>query len=149
MSSYIMNLIYPAYFCPYRQNKGGYTVEVSDLPACVSEGDSLTDSILMATDAVSGWALGGLEDGKDVPKVSPIESLRSKPGDFVNILVLDMDAYTENMIKSGSKKSYKSRMAQYFCRKEPYQFFAGASEFSNHHLSVTTKSLNVCFSSFS
>lgn len=94
MSSYVMNLIYPAYFCPYKQNKGGYTVEVSDLPACVSEGDSLTDSILMATDAVSGWALGGLEDGKDVPKVSPIESLRSKPDDFVNILVLDMDAYT-------------------------------------------------------
>ena len=41
----------------------------------------------MATDAVSGWVLGGLEDGKDVPKVSPIESLRSKPGDFVLSLI--------------------------------------------------------------
>ena len=117
-----MNLIYPAYFCPYRQNKGGYTVEVSDLPACVSEGDSLTDSILMATDAVSGWALGGLEDGKDVPKVSPIESLRSKPGDFVNILVLDMDAYTENMIKSGSKNLTNLAWLNIFAEKNHINF---------------------------
>ncbi len=50
-----MKLIYPACFYPCVKKKGGYTVEVPDLPGCVSEGDTLADAILMATDAASGW----------------------------------------------------------------------------------------------
>ena len=46
------------------EKKGGSTVEVPDLPGCVSEGDSLADAILMATDAACGWVLDELEDGK-------------------------------------------------------------------------------------
>ena len=38
-----MKLIYPAIFTPCTE-KEGYTVEVPDLPGCVSEGDSLIEA---------------------------------------------------------------------------------------------------------
>lgn len=90
-----MKLTYPACFYPCEEKKGGYTVEVPDLPGCVSEGDTLADAIIMATDAASGWVLDELEDGKPAPKASSLESIVPDEGGFVNMLVLDMDAYAE------------------------------------------------------
>ena len=60
-----MKLIYPAIFYPFEEGCG-YTVEVPDLPGCISEGKTLADAILMATDAACGWILDELEDGKAV-----------------------------------------------------------------------------------
>lgn len=100
-----MKLIYPACFYPCIEKKGGYTVEVPDLPGCVSEGETLADAILMATDAASGWVLDELEDGKDVPAASPAEDIVPEEGGFVNLLVLDMDAYAE---KYGDKAVRKN-----------------------------------------
>ena len=57
-----MKLTYPACFYPYEGKEDGYTVVVPDLPGCVSEGDTLADAIIMATDAASGWVLDELED---------------------------------------------------------------------------------------
>ncbi len=49
------------------EKEGAYTVEVPDLPGCISQGDALADAILMITDAASGWVLDELEDGKAIP----------------------------------------------------------------------------------
>lgn len=100
-----MKLTYPACFYPCEEKKGGYTVEVPDLPGCVSEGDTLADAILMATDAASGWVLDELEDGKIVPPASSLENIIPDSGGFVNMLVLDMDAYAE---KYGDKAVRKN-----------------------------------------
>nr|WP_318683328.1 type II toxin-antitoxin system HicB family antitoxin [uncultured Acetatifactor sp.] len=100
-----MKLTYPACFYPCEQKKGGYTVEVPDLPGCVSEGDTLADAILMATDAASGWVLDELEDGKAIPPSSPLESIIPASDGFVSMLVLDMDAYIE---KHGEKAVRKN-----------------------------------------
>lgn len=100
-----MKLTYPACFYPCEEKKGGYTVEVPDLPGCVSEGDTLADAILMATDAASGWVLDELEDGKTVPPASSLENIIPDSGGFVNMLVLDMDAYAE---KYGDKAVRKN-----------------------------------------
>lgn len=100
-----MKLTYPACFYPCLEKMGGYTVEVPDLPGCVSEGDTLADAILMATDAASGWVLDELEDGKNAPPASPLESIVPESGGFVNMLVLDMDAYAE---KYGDKAVRKN-----------------------------------------
>lgn len=100
-----MKLTYPACFYPCLEKIGGYTVEVPDLPGCVSEGDTLADAILMATDAASGWVLDELEDGKNAPPASPLESIVPESGGFVNMLVLDMDAYAE---KYGDKAVRKN-----------------------------------------
>lgn len=99
-------LIYPACFYPCEDKKGAYTVVVPDLPGCVSEGENLADAIAMATDAASGWVLDELEDGKFAPKASSIKDIKpDSPDGFVNLLVLDMDAYAE---KYGNKAVRKN-----------------------------------------
>lgn len=99
-----MRLIYPAIFYPCRE-KDGYTVEVPDLPGCVSEGDSLADAILMGTDAASGWVLDELEDGRPVPAASAVSELKVEEGGIVNLLVLDMDAYAEKYGEKAVRKN--------------------------------------------
>ncbi len=99
-----MKLIYPAIFTPCEE-KEGYTVVVPDLPGCVTEGNSLIDAIEMGTDAASGWILGELEDGNDIPKPSQHHELHPQEGSFINLLVLDMNAYSE---KYGSKTIRKN-----------------------------------------
>ncbi len=99
-----MKLIYPAIFSPCME-KEGYTVEVPDLPGCVTEGDDLADAIEMATDAASGWVLGELEDGNNIPSPSQRKDIQTDDDSFINMLVLDMDAYSE---KYGSKAVRKN-----------------------------------------
>ena len=100
-----MKLTYPACFYPCEEKIGGYTVEVPDLPGCVSEGESLADAILMATDAACGWVLDELEDGKEAPAASPMECIVPNPGGFVNMLVLDIDAYAEKYGEKAVRKN--------------------------------------------
>ena len=100
-----MKLVYPAYFTPL-ECSDGYCVTFPDLPGCVTQGGSLTEAIEMTVDAASGWVLDELEDGKSAPPASlpgsiPIE----KDGDFVTLVVLDMDRYSE---KYGSKAIRKN-----------------------------------------
>jgi len=97
-----MKLTYPAIFY---KGDGGYAVEVPDLPGCVSGGETIAEAILMATDAASGWILDELEDGKPIPKASPIESIHPKAGSFISMLVLDMEVYAE---KYGNKAVRKN-----------------------------------------
>jgi predicted RNase H-like HicB family nuclease len=101
-----MQLTYPAIFYPWEEdNSSGFTVEVPDLPGCVSEGATLAEAIIMGTDAASGWVLTELEDGKQAPKASPINAIHPDDGGFVSMLVLDMDAYAE---KYGNKAVRKN-----------------------------------------
>lgn len=99
-----MKLVYPAVFRPCEEGKG-YTVTVPDLPGCVTEGRSLADAILMAEDAASGWVLDELEDGNPAPAARASGSIPCPDGAFVNLLVLDIDAYAE---KHGNKAVRKN-----------------------------------------
>ena len=89
-------LLYPACFYPCEEQEG-YTVVVPDLPGCVTQGRSLLDAIGMAVDAASGWILDEMEDGNPIPPASKIEDVCAddRPGGFVNLIVLDIDAYAE------------------------------------------------------
>lgn len=99
-----MKLLYPAVFYPC-EDSDGYTVVVPDLPGCVSEGKTLADAILMATDAASGWVLDELEDGRPAPKAHKIDEITPDDGGFVNLLMLDMDAYAEKYGKNAIRKN--------------------------------------------
>lgn len=99
-----MKLVYPAIFTQFDGTEG-YTVEVPDLPGCVTEGDSLVDAIDMAVDAASGWILDELEAGHSVPAASAPADITAPNGSFVNLLVLDMTSYSE---KYGSKTVRKN-----------------------------------------
>ena len=84
---------------------GGYTVEFPDLPGCITEGDSLEDAFEKAEDAASGWILGELEEGNQYPAARNISDVTSPEGSFVNLVLLDMDAYAE---KYGNKAVRKN-----------------------------------------
>lgn len=99
-----MKLLYPAIFYPFEDGIG-YTVEVPDLPGCVSEGSNLAEAILMATDAASGWVLDELEDGKEAPLASQLSDLTPEDNGIVNLLVLDMDAYAERYGEKSVRKN--------------------------------------------
>ena len=99
-------LLYPACFYPCKEKQGAYTVIVPDLPGCISEGDSLEEALTMATDAASGWVLDEMEDGNPVPKATDIKTIQlQNPDGFVNLLVLDMDAYAEKYGEKAVRKN--------------------------------------------
>ncbi len=87
------------------EKEGTYTVEVPDLPGCISQGDTLADAILMITDAASGWVLDELEDGKAIPTSTPLENVIPEKGGFVSMIVLDMDTYTEKYGEKAVRKN--------------------------------------------
>lgn len=99
-----MYLTYPAIFYKGEQD-GFFTAEVPDLPGCVSGGATLAEAILMITDAASGWVLDELEDGNVAPSASPPASLSPEGNGFVNLIVLDMDAYAEKYGKNAVRKN--------------------------------------------
>jgi len=98
-----MKLVYPAEFYP--DQDGGYTVIISDLPGCVSEGDSLENAIEMGADAASGWILGELEAGRTVPPASLPADIHPETGGFTGTLLLDMDAYAERWGNKAVRKN--------------------------------------------
>ena len=99
-------LLYPACFYPCEEQEG-YTVVVPDLPGCVTQGKSLIDAIGMAVDAASGWVLDEMEDGNPIPPASNVEDVKAdeRPGGFVNLIVLDMDAYAEKYGEKAVRKN--------------------------------------------
>lgn len=102
-----MKLVYPV--CFYKESEGGYSTEVPDLQGCISQGDTLEETIEMAQDAALGWILTAIEDDEEIPVPSKIEEVKltSKDG-FVSLVLLDLDKYSE---KYGNKKSVKKTLS--------------------------------------
>jgi predicted RNase H-like HicB family nuclease len=99
-----MKLVYPAIFLPWEDGEG-YTVEVPDLPGCVTEGSTLAEAIFMGEDAASGWVLDELEEGRPVPAASAMGDVHPEEGGFVSLLSLDMDAYAEKYGSAAVRKN--------------------------------------------
>lgn len=100
-----MKLIYPAVFYPFSDGSGGYTVEFPDLPGCVTEGRDLEEAFEMAMDAASGWVLDELEEGNEIPKASAYTEVKPRENGQVNIVLLDMDKYTEQYGEKAVRKN--------------------------------------------
>lgn len=100
-----MKLVYTAVFTPYSDGTDGYTVEFPDLPGCVTGGDDMAEALLMAEDAASGWVLTELEEGKPVPKATPMQEVTTEAGQFTSLVVLDMDTYAAKYGKNAVKKT--------------------------------------------
>lgn len=100
-----MKLAYPAIFT-FCKEDNSYSVEFPDLPGCISGGYSLVEAIEMGTDAASGWVLGEIEEGNKIPKASDIKDIKPEsPDSFVNLIVLDMDSYSEKYSEKSVRKN--------------------------------------------
>jgi len=100
-----LKLIYPAVFKPFSDQSGGYVVEFPDLPGCVIEGKDLEEAIEMGMDAASGWILGELKNGKQIPKASSYSEIAAKNEYMVNMLLLDIDSYEEKYGEKAVRKN--------------------------------------------
>ena len=58
-----------------------YGVIVPDLPGCFSAGDTLDEAIINASEAAALWIEDALDQGRDIPRPSPLEVLRTR-GDW-------------------------------------------------------------------
>lgn len=100
-----MKLVYPAIFSPFEE-KEGYCVTFPDLPGAVTEGDSLAQSLEMAVDCAGLWILDDLEDGNKAPKPSePSKITLESKDDFINLIVVDIDAYAEKYGQKAIRKN--------------------------------------------
>ena len=50
-----------------KENEGGYTVTVPSLPGCVTYGETVEESMLMAREAIEGYIESLKEHGEHIP----------------------------------------------------------------------------------
>lgn len=100
-----MKLVYPA--CFYTCEEGGYTVLFPDLPGCITEGDTLSESVDMAINAASGWLLDSIQGGEQIPKASDIKSIipDEYENGFVSLISVDLDEYSKKYGNKAVKKT--------------------------------------------
>jgi antitoxin HicB len=60
------------------EESGGYTVEVPDLPGCITEGDTVEEALKMAEEAIEGFLEVLKQDGDPIPRPSKLEVIVKK-----------------------------------------------------------------------
>ena len=85
-----MRIIYPAVF---HHEDGSYWVEFPDLVGCQSFGDTQTQTLLNAKEALEAYTLSLLENGEKLPEASDIESIKTGSNCFVSLIDTDLSPY--------------------------------------------------------
>ena len=80
---------YPIILTP---DAGGYVVEIPDF-AIGTQGDSITEAMEMARDAIGLMGIDMEDDGKSLPIPSTLESVSKGPGDIVTLVDVDFTEY--------------------------------------------------------
>lgn len=85
-----MKIVFPAIF--HRENNS-YWVEFPDLAGCQSFGDTQTETLYNAKEALEGYALSLLENGEKLPEPSEISSIKTDKDSFVSLVDADLSPY--------------------------------------------------------
>ena len=115
-----MVYIYPAIFTPDNVEGRGvvYTVDVPDIPGCVTEGESIEEAISMAREAVAGCILAMKQAGEAIPAASNYSDVKiTVDGEFVTLIDVDLNDYlrkkeTKSVIKTVSLPQWLAIMAE-------------------------------------
>ena len=95
--------MYPAVFSA--DGTGGYTVVFPDLVGCVTEGDTLSESVEMAEDALGIYLFSLSEEGEAFPKASDPTSIRCGNGEFIDLVKWDEEEYLKRTDNKAVKKT--------------------------------------------
>ena len=57
---------------------GGYLIEFPDLPGCMSDGETIEETIANGYDAIECWVAAAKEKGMDIPKPGDVEASSGK-----------------------------------------------------------------------
>lgn len=85
-----MKLIYPAIF--HKENNS-YWAEFPDLAGCHSYGDTTSQCFTNAQEALEGYAITLLEDGKKLPVSCDISTISAPADGFVSLIEADISGY--------------------------------------------------------
>lgn len=78
-----MKLIYPAIF--YKE-ENSYYVEFPDLEGCQSFGDTFEETFENSKEALVGYCLSILENGKSLPTATPLNEIKVEENAFTSII---------------------------------------------------------------
>ena len=67
----LKNIQYPIRV--HKAEEGGYWAEFPDLPGCVTEGDTLKETLDSAQEALSGWLASRFERNFEIPTASSVK----------------------------------------------------------------------------
>lgn len=73
---YYLSLRYPVTLYP--DPKGGYVAQIKDLPGCLTQGETLDETIANINEARELWIETAYESGDDIPLPSSEESYNGK-----------------------------------------------------------------------
>lgn len=95
---------YPAIFTP--EKDGSFSIVFPDLEGCYTCGDSLSDGIEMAEDALVLVLYGYEKEGRKIPAPSDPAALSLSVGDFVNWVACDTQAFQKVLMKNVGSKEF-------------------------------------------
>ncbi|MDO4832293.1 MAG: type II toxin-antitoxin system HicB family antitoxin [Clostridia bacterium] len=96
-----MKYVYSAIFTKLENDE--YSVEIPDLPGCITCGYGLAETIFMASDAMAMWLWDAENKKENIPKSKKIESVEKNQ--FVNLIVADTDDYRKRHENRAVKKT--------------------------------------------
>ncbi len=103
-----MNVIYPAVF--HKEN-GAYSVEFPDLIGCQSFGDTLTETVENAKEALTGYCLSMIEQKKKLPAPSEIDKIDTEGG-TIAIIEAKLDEAEKSVKKTLTIPAWLNRAAE-------------------------------------
>lgn len=83
-----LTFIYPAIF---HEDTDGLWAEFPNLPGCFTDGESMEELLKNASEAMAGYILTLLEDGKHLPKADSPLTIRAQKDSFVTLVSADVD----------------------------------------------------------
>lgn len=95
----MMKYTYPALFC--QEKKGGFSVSFPDISGCYSQGETRSEALEMATDALNLMLWEKEERNEKIPEPSSPGTISIKnKNDFITMVHADTAEYRKAMIKS-------------------------------------------------
>lgn len=85
-----MKYVYSAVFT---QVDDGYSVELPDLPGCITGADTMADALAMIEDAGAMWLWDAENHGEEIPAPTPLEDVETGKGQVKSFVLLDTDEY--------------------------------------------------------
>lgn len=85
-----MLTIYPAVF---HKEDDSYWVEFPDLEGCQSFGETLSETMSMAQEALGLYVVDLLENDKSLPQPSDINTLKAEENAFITLVSVDANVY--------------------------------------------------------
>lgn len=115
-----MIYVYPAIFSPSEVKERGivYTVEIPDIPGCITEGESIQDAMVMGREALAGCILALKQQKEPIPEPSNHKDIAAQSSDeFITLLDVDLNEYlrkreTKSIIKTVSLPQWLALMAE-------------------------------------